>query len=329
MPDVKCSTCNHHFYEELWGEYRCVKKQRTCTLTEVTMGCSSWEPLEFRPTDRKPEIAVRSGATFFPYVSPSGVISWTNDKGLPNPEPVELTRGLNGKDGGDGRDGKDGVSVTHLWTGTTLIITSASGTTSRDLKGEKGDVGDAGEKGDKGEPGANGRDGKDGRDGEDGVSVTHSWNGTTLTITSASGTTSKNLKGDKGDTGEKGEKGDTGAKGAKGDRGERGISGANGRDGKDGYTPVKGVDYFDGYTPVRGVDYYTEEDKSAIVTNVIEALPTYEGDYSVTPTVDGKTIPTQNQIMRKDVTIKPIPFFETSNTSDGTTVYIGSELDED
>jgi hypothetical protein len=33
---------------------------------------------------------------------------------------------------------KDGVSATHSWTGTTLTITSASGTSSADLKGEAG-----------------------------------------------------------------------------------------------------------------------------------------------------------------------------------------------
>lgn len=30
------------------------------------------------------------GATFIPSVSPDGIISWTNDKELPNPEPVNI-----------------------------------------------------------------------------------------------------------------------------------------------------------------------------------------------------------------------------------------------
>lgn len=30
------------------------------------------------------------GATFTPSVSPDGVISWTNDRGLPNPAPVNI-----------------------------------------------------------------------------------------------------------------------------------------------------------------------------------------------------------------------------------------------
>lgn len=48
--------------------------------------------------------------------------------------------GDDGKDGQDGVDGKDGVSVTHEWIGTVLRVTSASGTSEADLKGEKGDA---------------------------------------------------------------------------------------------------------------------------------------------------------------------------------------------
>jgi len=38
-------------------------------------------------------------------------------------------------------DGKDGISATHSWNGTTLTITSASGTSSADLKGDTGNSG--------------------------------------------------------------------------------------------------------------------------------------------------------------------------------------------
>lgn len=31
-----------------------------------------------------------SGATFIPHISDNKILSWTNDKGLPNPEPVDL-----------------------------------------------------------------------------------------------------------------------------------------------------------------------------------------------------------------------------------------------
>jgi hypothetical protein len=74
-----------------------------------------------------------------------------------------------------------------------------------------------------------------------------------------------------------------------------GKAGTNGKDGQDGYTPKKGVDYFDGkdgtdgkdgspgakgdpgYSPVRGTDYWTPSDQAAIVTDVLNALPTWEG----------------------------------------------------
>ena len=41
--------------------------------------------------------------------------------------------------GGSGAPGKDGVSATHEWNGTVLTVTSASGTSSADLKGDKGE----------------------------------------------------------------------------------------------------------------------------------------------------------------------------------------------
>ena len=45
------------------------------------------------------------GATFIPTVSADGVISWTNDKDLPNPDPVNIK-------GNPGKDGEDGTSFT-------------------------------------------------------------------------------------------------------------------------------------------------------------------------------------------------------------------------
>lgn len=64
--------------------------------------------------------------------------------------PIGLTgpKGADGEKGIDGKPGKDGVSVTHSWSGTTLNITSASGTSSADLKGPKGDRGATGPQGD-------------------------------------------------------------------------------------------------------------------------------------------------------------------------------------
>ena len=55
--------------------------------------------------------------------------------------------------------GEPGVSATHSWDGTVLTITSASGTSSADLKGEPG------------KDGEDGADGSPGKDGEDGKSA--------------------------------------------------------------------------------------------------------------------------------------------------------------
>lgn len=52
--------------------------------------------------------------------------------------------------GPQGEKGDDGVSVTHEWDGTTLKITSASGTSSADLRGPTGPIGIKGNPGDAG-----------------------------------------------------------------------------------------------------------------------------------------------------------------------------------
>ena len=44
------------------------------------------------------------GATFTPSVSADGIISWTNDKDLPNPEPVNI-KGAKGDKGDNGDKG--------------------------------------------------------------------------------------------------------------------------------------------------------------------------------------------------------------------------------
>lgn len=95
--------------------------------------------------------------------------------------------------------GGDGMSCFHSWDGTKLSVTSASGTSSADLKGAKGDKGDTGAtgatgatgpqgpKGDKGDTGATGPQGPKGDTGATGpkgeAGCSFSLSGTTLTIT--------------------------------------------------------------------------------------------------------------------------------------------------
>ena len=52
-------------------------------------------------------LAGRDGATFTPSVSEDGTLSWTNDKGLENPEPVNIM-GPQGPAGADGEKGEKG-----------------------------------------------------------------------------------------------------------------------------------------------------------------------------------------------------------------------------
>lgn len=52
----------------------------------------------------------------------------------------------------------------------------------------------------------------------------------------------------------------------------------------------------------------------------------YTGDYTVTPTDIEQQIKTKNKFLNKDLIVKKIPFFETSNEEGGNTVYIGKEL---
>lgn len=79
-----------------------------------------------------------NGATFIPTVSEEGVISWKNDKGLPNPSPVNI-KGPQGEMGLKGDTG---------------------------LQGPQGEMGPQGPQGEVGPQGADGRDGAQGPQGE-------------------------------------------------------------------------------------------------------------------------------------------------------------------
>lgn len=59
---------------------------------------------------------------------------------------------------------------------------------------------------------------------------------------------------------------------------------------------------------------------------IVKDAEYYKGDYDVIPTVDGVVLQTKDKYLEKDVNVKPIPHYETSNTSGGTTIYIASEV---
>ena len=171
----------------------------------------------------------------------------------------------NGSRGSAGQSGKDGTSVTvssvseSSADGGNNVITFSDGKTLTVKNGSKGSTGAAGS------------------NGSNGVSATHSWSGTTLTVTSASGTSSADLKGSKGDKGDKG----------------------------------------DPYT-------LTTTDRATIVSDVINALPKYDGEYEVTPSMSNDvTLRMSQTYVDADISIKKVPYSEVPNGSGGNTVYIG------
>ena len=52
----------------------------------------------------------------------------------------------------------------------------------------------------------------------------------------------------------------------------------------------------------------------------------YDGAYEVTPKVEEQSLLTKDKHMTDDVTVKAIPYFNVSNESGGSTVYIGNEV---
>lgn len=58
----------------------------------------------------------------------------------------------------------------------------------------------------------------------------------------------------------------------------------------------------------------------------IKNTDVYTGAYTVTPKDIAQQLKTKNKLLNKDVMVKKIPFFETSNDEGGNTVYIGKEL---
>lgn len=56
-------------------------------------------------------------------------------------------------------------------------------------------------------------------------------------------------------------------------------------------------------------------------------LEVYENEYTATSRpFEEYELPTKSRFLVKNITVKKIPYFETSNTSGGTTAYIGTEV---
>lgn len=105
------------------------------------------------------ELYKKNGEYWEPQMSLVGPQGEPGPAGVPGPQGLQGERGFKGDKGEKGErgtagaqgpvgpqgpKGADGIPATHYWDGTILVVTSASGTSSADLKGEKGDKGDAG-----------------------------------------------------------------------------------------------------------------------------------------------------------------------------------------
>lgn len=61
---------------------------------------------------------------------------------------------------------------------------------------------------------------------------------------------------------------------------------------------------------------------------VTKEYNTYSGDYKVVPKASGsQVLQTANKILKEDILVTEVPYWETSNESNGTTAYIAKEVD--
>ena len=74
----------------------------------------------------------------------------------------------------------------------------------------------------------------------------------------------------------------------------------------------------------KGIQASEDEKFNTLVPKVLDVSGgnPYEGEYTITPSIQEQEMLTQNKIMNKNVTIQAIPYYETSNMS-GKTVIIG------
>ena len=174
-----------------------------------------------------------AGPHYTPHISDDNVLSWTNNGGLTNPAPVQLSTGTGLKilgtvdsvlDLPQTANQSDFYNVGLFPPYTIYMYDNGAWKEQGQLEGPQGPKGDTGETGPQGP------------------------------------------KGDTGETGPQGPKGDTGETGSQGPKGDTGETGPQGPKGDTGETGPAG------YTPVRGTDYWTSADIATIKSYVDDAI---------------------------------------------------------
>lgn len=62
--------------------------------------------------------------------------------------------------------------------------------------------------------------------------------------------------------------------------------------------------------------------------SVTKEYDVYGGEYTVIPKAfEEQVLPTSNRVLKEDVIVKEVPFYEVSNDSDGMTAYIGKDVE--
>ena len=259
---------------------------------EVTQDAESIDFLFRLPAAEGPE-----GPYFLPSVSAEGVLSWTNNGGLENPEPASIRgpQGEQGEQGPQGETGETGAQGPYFLPSVSaegvLSWTNSGGLenpASANIRGPQGEQGATGEQGPQGPAGPQGATGPQGEKGDTGATGPQGPKGDTgpyfLPSVSAEGVLSwtnngglenpspaniRGPQGEQGATGPQGPKGDTGETGPQGPKGDTGETGPQGPKGDTG----TGLDIRGTYASVEALEAAVQTPGQGDMYNVGTASP--------------------------------------------------------
>ena len=180
--------------------------------------------------------------------------------------------------GKQGENGKDGISVTHSWNGTELTLTSASGTTTTDLKGDRGEQGIQGLQGIQGVQGEQGKPFTIAKSYSSIEEMNGDFNNPSIDSGAFVIIVSSVNNEDNAKLFCKGETEYTficDLSGMQGIQGEQGIQGVQGIQGEQGLQGIQGEN---GYTPIKGTDYWTTADKTEMLADVFNSYTVIDGN---------------------------------------------------